>query len=64
MSPEVTLSPLLWRWATEDGQPQEGTVDELVRVAWTPAPEEAVSQRTTSWAIVPFVAAFIAGLAS
>jgi hypothetical protein len=37
---------------------------ELVRVAWTPAPEEAVSRRTTSLALVPFVAAILAELAS
>lgn len=31
MSPEVTVSPLLWRWATEGGVPQEGTEQELVQ---------------------------------
>lgn len=31
MSPEVKVSPLLWRWATEGGAPQEGTEQELVR---------------------------------
>lgn len=31
MSFEVKASPVLWRWATEEGQPQEGSEEELVR---------------------------------
>lgn len=31
MSSELKVSPLLWRWATEGGEPREGTEQELVR---------------------------------
>lgn len=31
MSSEVKLRPALWRWVTEEGEPQQGTEQELVR---------------------------------